>query len=112
MLFQPLKIFVPLAFTCSLLGVFKAIADIATVYSRMSVVDISAMQQPMLSISAMVLLLGGLHILLIGMVADGVLRRIGQDNRHLAPSHALRSYELLPRPQDLTNDQSPRDPPS
>lgn len=112
MLFQPLKIFVPLAFTCSLLGVFKAIADIATVYSRTSVVDISTMQQPMLSISAVFLLLGGLHILLIGMVADGVLRRIGQDNRHLAPSHAVQSCELLPGLQNRSNDQRPRETPS
>ena len=82
MLFQPLKIFVPLAFICSLLGVLKAIADIVTVYSRTPIVDIASMQQPMLSISAVFLLLGGLHILLIGMVADGVLRRIGQDNRY------------------------------
>jgi glycosyltransferase involved in cell wall biosynthesis len=112
MLFQPLKIFVPLAFSCSLLGVFKAMADIATVYSRTSVVDIATLQQPMLSISAVFLLLGGLHILLIGMVADGVLRRIGQDNRHRAPSHAIRSYELRPRLQNLSSDERLRGTPS
>ena len=111
MLFQPLKIFVPLAFTCSVLGVLKAIADIATVYTRVAVVDISTVQQPMLSISAVFLMLGGLHILLIGMVADGVLRRIGQDNRRLTPSYAVRSYELRPRRQDLQSDQiSPETP--
>lgn len=109
MLFQPLKIFVPLAFTCSLLGVFKAIADIATVYSRTAVLDISTMQQPMLSISAVFLMLGGLHILLIGMVADGLLRRIGQDNKRLAPSHAVRSYELLSRLQNPSDDQRPHE---
>ena len=96
MLFQPLKIFVPLAFTCTFVGVLKAIADFLTVYLRMPIVDISAMQQPMLSISAVFLMLGGLHVLLIGMVADGVLRRIGQDGRRLVPSHAVRSYELFP----------------
>ena len=104
MLFQPLKIFVPLALSSSLLGVLKAIADVVTVYSRSPIVDIASMQQPMLSISAVMLLLGGLHILLIGMVADGVLRRIGQDNRHMAPSHAIQSYEMLPKLQNPSND--------
>jgi hypothetical protein len=106
MLFQPLKIFVPLAISCSLLGMLKAIIDILTVYSRTAVVDIAAMQQPMLSMSAVFLLLGGLHILLIGMVADGVLRRIGQDNKHLAPSHAVLSYELQPKLQTDPPDRS------
>jgi len=47
-----------------------------------------------LSVSAVLLLLVGLQILLIGMMADGVLRRIGQGNRDLAPSHAVLSHEL------------------
>ena len=94
MLFQPLKIFAPLAFLCSLLGVIKAIADITTVFLRATVWDLSLFQHPMLSVSAMLLLLVGLQILLIGMVADGVLRRIGQGNRDLAPSHAVLSHEL------------------
>jgi glycosyltransferase involved in cell wall biosynthesis len=94
MLFQPLKIFAPLAFLCSLLGVIKAIADVATVFSRAPALDLSLFQHPMLSVSAMLLLLVGLQILLIGMVADGVLRRIGQGNRNLAPSHAVLSHEL------------------
>jgi hypothetical protein len=63
----------------------------------------------MLSVSAVLLLLVGLQILLIGMVADGVLRRIGQGNRGLAPSHAIRSYELLPGLQNVSNDQRPRE---
>ena len=94
MLFQPLKIFAPLAFLCILLGALKAIADLATVLSRAPVWDLSLFQHPMLSVSAVLLLLVGLQILLIGMMADGVLRRIGQGNRDLAPSHAVLSHEL------------------
>jgi glycosyltransferase involved in cell wall biosynthesis len=94
MLFQPLRIFVPLAFSCSLLGVLKAIADIVTVVSRSGGIGMSIFQQPIMSTSSVLLLLGGLHILLIGMVADGVLRRIGQGNRHMAPSHAVLSHEV------------------
>lgn len=109
MLFQPLKIFMPLAFTCGLLGVFKALADIVTVLSRTPTVDMSIFQYPVMSTSAVLLLLGGLHILLIGMVADGVLRRIGQDNRRLAPSHSVRSYELLPTFRNSSDDQKSYD---
>lgn len=94
MLFQPLKIFTPLAFLCIMLGVVKAVADLATVLSRAPVWDLSLFQHPMLSVSAVLLLLVGLQILLIGMVADGVLRRIGQSNRNLVPSHAVLSHEL------------------
>jgi len=94
MLFQPLKIFAPLAFLCILLGAIKTIADLATVLSRAPVWDLSLFQHPMLSVSATLLLLVGLQILLIGMMADGVLRRIGQGNRDLAPSHAVLSHEL------------------
>jgi hypothetical protein len=109
MLFQPLKIFAPLALSCIMLGVIKAIADLATVLTRAPFWDVSLFQHPMLSVSAVLLLLVGLQILLIGMVADGVLRRIGQDNRHRVPSHAVRSYELRPLPQTPSNDQSPRE---
>jgi glycosyltransferase involved in cell wall biosynthesis len=104
MLFQPLKIFAPLAFLCSLLGVIKAIADVATVLSRAPALDLSLFQHPMLSVSAMLLLLVGLQILLIGMVADGVLRRIGQGNRNLAPSHAVLSHELPGNFRQREND--------
>jgi hypothetical protein len=98
MLFQPLKIFAPLAFACILLGIAKAAADVVTVASRAAVIDVSILQQPIMSTSSVLLLLVGLQILLIGMVADGVLRRIGQGNRDLAPSHAVLSHEVRPGP--------------
>jgi hypothetical protein len=94
MLFQPLKIFAPLAFVCVVLGVFKAFTDIATVISRAPAIDLSILQQPIMSTSSVLLLLGGLQILLIGMVADGVLRRIGQGGRDLVPSRAVLSHEV------------------
>jgi nucleotide-binding universal stress UspA family protein len=96
MLFQPLKIFAPLALACILLGIAKAVADVVTVVSRAAVVDLSILQQPIMSTSSVLLLLVGLQILLIGMVADGVLRRIGQGNRDLVPSRAVLSHEVRP----------------
>jgi glycosyltransferase involved in cell wall biosynthesis len=89
MLFQPLKIFVPLALGAGLLGVAKVALDLLGLFARTTVRDWSLLFQPTLSTSAILLLLLGFQLLLVGMVADGVLRRIAQRNRLLAPSHAL-----------------------
>jgi glycosyltransferase involved in cell wall biosynthesis len=96
MLFQPLKVFTPLAFFCGFLGGMKVFYDIATAFPRAASVDWSLFYQPVLSTSAILLLLVGLQLLLIGMVADGVVRRIGQQNRSMAPSHAIRAFQSLP----------------
>ena len=104
MLFQPLKVFAPLAFLCGLLGGLKVFYDIATIFARAASVDWSLFYQPVLSTSAILLLLVALQLLLIGMVADGVVRRIGQQNRSLAPSHAIRAIQSLPNaPHDKKN---------
>lgn len=94
MLFHPLKIFVPLAFLCGGLGVVKVLFDIMSLFSRTVTFDWSLLYQPALSTSAILLLLVGLQVLLIGMVADGVLRRIAQNNEPIAPSHATSTSEL------------------
>jgi glycosyltransferase involved in cell wall biosynthesis len=99
MLFQPLKIFVPLAFSCGFLGALKVAYDIMTLFPRASALDWSLFYQPVLSTSAILLLLIGLQLLLIGMVADGVLRRIAQHNRPLVPSSAILFSEARPTPQ-------------
>jgi glycosyltransferase involved in cell wall biosynthesis len=98
MLFQPLKVFAPLAFSCGLLGVLKVCFDIGALFPRAANLDWSLLYQPVLSTSAILLLLVALQLLLIGMVADGVVRRIGQHNRSLAPSHAIRAFQSLPAP--------------
>lgn len=100
MLFQPLRVFVPLAFACTSLGVLKVGYDIVTVFPRAASLDWSLLYQPVLSTSAILLLLVGLQLLLIGMVADGVLRRIGQYSRPMVPSHAIRAAESLPQEAD------------
>ncbi len=93
MLFQPLKVFVPLALSCGLLGVLKAVYDVATLFLRHSSLGWSLLYQPVISTSAVLLLLVGLQLLLIGMVADGVVRRIAQYNVAMAPSNAIRVLE-------------------
>lgn len=88
MLFQPLRVFVPLGATCGLVGMLKVVYDIVTLFSRAPTIDLSLVYQPLLSTSAVLLLLVGLQLILIGMVADGVLRRIAQSSGPLVPSRA------------------------
>jgi glycosyltransferase involved in cell wall biosynthesis len=89
MLFQPLKIFVPLALGAGLIGAAKVGFDVVGLFARTTARGWSLLFEPTLSTSAVLLLLLGLQLLLVGMVADGVLRRIAQRNRLLAPSHAV-----------------------
>jgi hypothetical protein len=87
MMFNPLKIFLPLALIVGGLGVFKAIYDFGALFARHAAWDFSLFLQPALSTSAVLLLFVGLQLLMIGMVADGIIRRIAQHNRPLAASH-------------------------
>jgi len=87
MMFNPLKVFVPLSLAFGLLGVVKTIYDMAALYVRSPEKGWSLLLEPLLSTSALLLLFIGVQILMIGMVADGVVRRIAQVNRPHAPTH-------------------------
>jgi glycosyltransferase involved in cell wall biosynthesis len=89
LLFQPLKVFVPLAIATALLGLAKVAFDVVGLFARTTVRTWSLLFQQTLSTSAILLLLLAFQLLLVGMVADGVLRRIAQRNRLPAPSHAV-----------------------
>jgi glycosyltransferase involved in cell wall biosynthesis len=99
MMFNPLKVFVPLALTFGGLGVLKTVYDIAALFARSPSRDWSLLLQPVLSTSAVLLLFVGLQLLMIGMVADGVVRRIAQHNRPLVASHGYLNYEVSYRLQ-------------
>jgi hypothetical protein len=77
MMFNPLKIFLPLALFTGTLGVLKALYDIAALFST----------------SAVLLIFISLQLLMIGMVADGVIRRIAQHNQPMVPSHRKWNFE-------------------
>lgn len=100
MLFQPLKVFVPLALGAGLLGAAKLTLDVVGLFTRTTERGWSLLFQPTVSTSAILLLLLAFQLLLVGMVADGVLRRIAQRNRLLAPSHAVwvREARVAARP--------------
>jgi glycosyltransferase involved in cell wall biosynthesis len=92
-LFQPLKVFMPLAAACAGIGGAKLIVDVVGLFSRAGALDWSLVFQPMVSTSAVLLLLVGLQLLLVGMIADGVLRRAAQHRGPLLPSRAIRVIE-------------------
>jgi uncharacterized membrane protein HdeD (DUF308 family) len=93
MIFNPLKIYLPLAVLFGGLGIIKAIYDVLALFLRSSQDGWSLLLQPVLSTSAVLLIFTGLQFLMIGMVADGVIRRIAQHNRPSAVSYGNQSYD-------------------
>lgn len=89
MLFQPLRVFVPLGIGFGAAGLLKTAFDVVGLFRRAEAVGWHLLFQPTLSTSAVLLMMLGVQVVLIGMVADGVLRRIAQRNRPLLPSHAV-----------------------
>lgn len=98
MLFHPLRVFVPLALVVGGLGVFKVIFDIASLFLRVSRLRWALLFEPVLSTSAILLLLAALQLILVGMVADGVLRRLG---RHEEPTMPARTVHRHGKSRDL-----------
>lgn len=105
MLFQPLKVFVPLAFLSGILGMLKVIYDILSVLPRTGTLDWSLLYKPVLSTSAILLLLVGLQLLLIGMLADGVIRRIGLHSEPLVASQGVRLLEFGSRQGEAAGEE-------
>jgi glycosyltransferase involved in cell wall biosynthesis len=93
MIFNPLKVFVPLGLTFGFLGIIKMVYDIWALFARNPGAGWILLLQPVLSTSALLLLFVGLQFMMIGMVADGVVRRIAQHSRPLIPSRARMSVE-------------------
>lgn len=89
MLFQPLRVFVPFALGMGGLGVVKVVLDVVAFFPRHESGDWSLWYNAVLSTSAMLFLLTALQLLLVGMVADAVLRKIGQNHPELVPSRAV-----------------------
>lgn len=88
MFFNPLKIFVPISCICFLLGITKLIADIVFAMLRAEHLTFLILTQPILSTTTLILLLSGLQILLIGMVSDGLSRKVAL---------SLSSVDYIPR---------------
>ena len=93
MIFNPLKVFVPLGLTFGFLGILKMVYDIWALFARNPGAGWILLLQPVLSTSALLLLFVGLQFMMIGMVADGVVRRIAQHSRPFDPLSSQMSIE-------------------
>ena len=75
-LFNPLKVFVPVALLCVLLAIVKFVVDLIVVVRDPAPLTMSLLSQQMVSASTVVLFLAGLQIFLIGLLAEGLARKI------------------------------------
>ncbi len=78
MLFNPLKVFIPVAFTFFLFSGVKFFFDVFFAIQRIGWQEYSVFVHATLSISSLLLFLTGIQILLIGMMSDGLSRKIEQ----------------------------------
>jgi glycosyltransferase involved in cell wall biosynthesis len=95
MLFQPLRVFLPIAFTLGAFGLAKAILDITVFFATRSSGAWSLLSVAVLSTSALLLLNAALQVLVLGLVADGVIRRLMQLKGPPPASHAARFVETV-----------------
>ena len=105
MLFNPLKIFIPLAFACLVIGFGKMVLDIAVALEGVHGWFLTALfSRAVISNTALIFLMAGLQILLIGMVADGIIRKLGG-----RAQGKLRSYVMHPGEEKKGSEQRGRD---
>ncbi len=96
MLFNPLKIFIPASFLCFVTGAVKFILDILVAAEKTGgSLGLYILTHRTISITAMILLLAGLQILLIGMMSDGLARKIGLQNPLEYRTHAVVELDPL-----------------
>jgi hypothetical protein len=98
-----LRVFLPLGFAFGFAGTIKAIADVVFFAQRTPEPGLSMLNQPVLSSSAILLMLTGLQLILVGLVADGVIRRIAHHAGSFPASHAVHAVEVA-GPEPETHD--------
>ena len=80
MYFNPLRIFAPISIFFFSLGFIKSISDLFFALNKYGFSFLTVFSHPVISITSMLLFITGLQILLVGMVADGIIRRINNRN--------------------------------
>jgi len=79
MLFHPLKIFIPAALLSFCMGILKTAVDMVAVVKNTGYLSLRLFfTQEVISASALIFLIAGLQLLLVGMMADGVIRKFAQ----------------------------------
>ena len=100
MLFNPLKVFIPVSFASILLGVVKAFLDILFAFKEAEgFLFASLFTQEVISPSALIFFIAGLQILLVGMMADGIIRKFGQHLPRRYKSVAVKFISHLKTPK-------------
>ncbi len=98
MLFNPLKVFVPVALSFLFFSCLKFSFDLIFAIRRIGWQDYSIFIHTTLSTSSLLLFLTGVQILLIGMMSDGLSRKIEQQICEEAATH----YEEIPKEENDT----------
>jgi len=94
MFFNPLKVFVPTSLICILLGGGKLLMDIVFAILRAEKLTFLILTQPIISTTTVLLLLSGVQILLIGMMSDGLTRKIAQRMPSQYSSHSIENINV------------------
>jgi glycosyltransferase involved in cell wall biosynthesis len=89
MLFNPLKVFVPVSMFCFAAGLVKLGLDVYFAELRSGVTGLSLITQPIVSSTTMIFLISGLQLLMIGMMSDGLARKISLLNPQEYRSRAI-----------------------
>jgi glycosyltransferase involved in cell wall biosynthesis len=76
MLFNPLKVFIPLALGGFILGCIKFVFDLMVSFENSGGLNLGLITQLNISSSTIILWLAALQIILVGMVADGLVRKL------------------------------------
>lgn len=102
-LFEPLKIFTPIALTSFLLGGFKFILDIFFAIERAGKLSFSILINPLVSTTTLILLLAGLQFLLMGMLADVLTRMM---KRRVLPEYKFRVKDFKEAASESESEDS------
>lgn len=89
MLFKPLRVFIPLALVCFAYGFTKTTVDLY--------------RDPMISSSAILALISGLQLTLVGMLGEAVASRLGRFNPQTAFGVRPPEVEFADSPDELEN---------
>jgi len=94
MLFSPLKVLVPVSLACFGLGAIKFALDVEFAILRAEKLTFFILAEPIVSTTTLILLLSGLQILLIGMVSEGLGRKMERNALSEYQSHSTKALTI------------------
>lgn len=96
MLFNPLRVFVPLSATLFALGGVKFVLDLLFAVQRAGGVSLDVLRHTVVSTTTLIFTITALQVLLIGMISDGLIRKIAQRVPSDYESHGVIAEEATP----------------